>query len=206
MELKVFNSEGKQVETIKVDETIFGAAYNQALIHQVIVAQLANKRQGTKSALTRAEVRGGGAKPYRQKGTGRARHGSIRSPQWRKGGVVFAPKPRDFSKKINKKMKRAAMISALSQKVRQNDFIVLDELKLEQPKTKLMATILKNLEVSNRTLIITKNDNDILMRASRNIKGIMVTQADCLNVYDLVSNQKCVVTKDAVKVLEEVNK
>lgn len=206
MELKVFNIEGKQVGTMEVDETVFGADYNEALIHQVVVAQLANKRQGTKSTLTRAEVRGGGAKPYRQKGTGRARQGSIRSPQWRKGGVVFAPKPRDFSKKLNKKMKAGAIKSALSEKVRRNEFIVLEDIKLEQAKTKLMAAILKKLEISGKALLIMNDENETIYRAARNIEGMTISKASLLNVYQLVSNGKCIITKDAVKELEEVNK
>lgn len=206
MELKVLNIEGKQVGTMEVDETIFGVDYNEALIHQVIVAQLANKRQGTKSTLTRAEVRGGGAKPYRQKGTGRARQGSIRAPQWKKGGVVFAPKPRDFSKKLNKKMKANAMKSALSEKVRQNEFIVLDDLKLEQAKTKLMAAILKKLDITGKTLLVINGEDETVQRAARNIEGVTVSNASLLNVYELVRNGKCIITKDAVKELEEVSK
>lgn len=206
MELKVFNIEGKQVSTMKVDETVFGADYNEALIHQVVVAQLANKRQGTKSTLTRAEVRGGGAKPYRQKGTGRARQGSIRAPQWKKGGVVFAPKPRDYSKKLNKKMKMNAMKSALSEKVRQNQFIVLDDIKLEQAKTKLMAAILKKLDITAKTLLVIKGEDETIERAARNIKGVTISKANLLNVYELVRNGKCIITKDAVKELEEVSK
>ncbi|HHT83957.1 MAG: 50S ribosomal protein L4 [Christensenellales bacterium] len=205
MELKVFNQEGKQTGAMNVSENVFGAEYNEALIHQVIVAQLANKRQGTKSALTRAEVRGGGAKPYRQKGTGRARQGSIRAPQWRKGGVVFAPKPRDFSQKINKKMKTAALKSALSQKVRQDEFLVLEEIKLAEAKTRLMAEIFKNLDIKGKTLIITNEHDETIMRAARNIEGVTITEARLLNVYDLVSNGKCIITKEAVKTLEEVN-
>lgn len=206
MELKVFNIEGKQVGTMEVDETIFGADYNQALIHQVIVAQLANKRQGTKSTLTRAEVRGGGIKPFRQKGTGRARQGSIRAPQWKKGGVVFAPKPRDFSKKINKKMKSAAMKSALSEKVRNNEFIVIEDIKLEQAKTKLMAAILKKFEITRKALLVLNGENETVVRAARNIQGVSISNSNLLNVYEIVSNGKCIITKDAVKELEEVNK
>ncbi|MDD4316483.1 MAG: 50S ribosomal protein L4 [Clostridia bacterium] len=206
MELKVYNIEGKQTGTLSVDETVFGAEYNQALIHQVVVAQLANKRQGTKSALTRAEVRGGGIKPYRQKGTGRARQGSIRAPQWKKGGVVFAPKPRDFSKKINKKMKDGAMKSALSQKVRQEEVIVLDAINLEAAKTKLMAGILKNFAISGKTLLVLNDENETVLRAARNIEDLTICSADLLNVYEIVRNGKCVITADAVKRLEEVNK
>lgn len=143
MELKVLNTAGKQVGTVELNDAVFAVEYNEALIHQVVVAQLANKRQGTKSALTRTEVRGGGVKPYRQKGTGRARQGSIRSPQFVKGGVVFAPKPRDFRQKLNKFSKRQALLSALSQKIRQDEFIVVDEFKVKEAKTKEVANILK---------------------------------------------------------------
>lgn len=205
MELKVYNIEGKQTTTIKVSEKVFGVDYNSALIHQVIVAQLANKRQGTKSTLTRAEVRGGGAKPYRQKGTGRARQGSIRSPQWRKGGVVFAPKPRDFSKKINKKMKDAAMRSALSQKVRQEEFIVIDTIDFKEAKTKFMAAVLKNLEVKGKALLVLDAENEKVLRAAQNIESLTTCNAELLNVYELVRNKKCIFTLDAVKKLEEVN-
>lgn len=205
MELKVYNIEGKQTGTINVSEEIFGAEYNDALIHQVIVAQLANKRQGTKSALTRAEVRGGGIKPFRQKGTGRARQGSIRAPQWRKGGVVFAPKPRDFSKKINKKMKDGAMKSVLSQKVRQEEFIIIDSIEFKEAKTKYMATMLKNLEIKGKSLLVLDGENETVQRAAQNIGSLSTCNAELLNVYDLVRNGKCIFTMDAVKKLEEVN-
>ncbi|HHU43059.1 MAG: 50S ribosomal protein L4 [Bacillota bacterium] len=205
MELNVYNTDGKKTGVITVSDEIFNAEYKEALIHQIVVAQLANKRQGTKSALTRAEVRGGGAKPYRQKGTGRARQGSIRSPQWRKGGVVFAPKPRDFSKKINRKMKTAALKSALSQKVRQDEFIVIEDFALPEAKTKFMAAILKNFELKGKTLLILPDNNQTIIRAARNIEGVSITQSDLINVYDLVRNGKCIITKEAVRKLEEVN-
>lgn len=205
MELNVYNTDGKKTGVITVSDEIFNAEYKEALIHQIVVAQLANKRQGTKSALTRAEVRGGGAKPYRQKGTGRARQGSIRSPQCRKGGVVFAPKPRDFSKKINRKMKTAALKSALSQKVRQDEFIVIEDFALPEAKTKFMAAILKNFELKGKTLLILPDNNQTIIRAARNIEGVSITQSDLINVYDLVRNGKCIITKEAVRKLEEVN-
>lgn len=206
MQLKVYNTEGKEAGTIKVNKEVFGAEYNSALIHQVVVAQLANKRQGTKSTLTRSEVRGGGAKPYRQKGTGRARQGTIRAPQWKNGGVVFAPKPRDFSKKLNKKMKIGAMRSALSQKVKDKELIVLDDIKLKEAKTKLMAAVLRNLETKGKTLLVLAGENETIYRAARNIEGVTITEANLLNVYELVRNSKCIITKEAVKRLEEVNK
>ncbi len=205
MELKVFNTLGKEVGTVTVSDKVFGAEYNEALIHQVVVAQLANKRQGTKSTLTRTEVRGGGIKPWRQKGTGRARQGSIRSPQWRHGGVVFAPKPRDFSKKINKRMKAAAMVSTLSQKVNQNEFVVLDKIELAEGKTKLMAEVCKNLDAGKKALFVLGEQNENVVRATSNLPEAEVCDASLINVYDLVRAGKVFVTVDAIKVIEEAN-
>ena len=205
MELKVFNTLGKEVGTVEVSEKVFGAEYNEALIHQVVVAQLANKRQGTKSALTRTEVKGGGIKPWRQKGTGRARQGSIRSPQWRHGGVVFAPKPRDFSQKINKRMKAAAMVSTLSQKLRQNEIVVLDKIELAEGKTKLMAEICKNLDAGKKALFVLGAENENVVRATRNLPEAAACDASLINVYDLVRAGKVFVTVDAIKVIEEAN-
>ena len=207
MKVDTYNTAAKKVGTLELSDEVFGADYNEALIHQVVVAQLANKRQGTKSTLTRSEVRGGGKKPWRQKGTGRARQGSIRSPQWTKGGVVFAPKPRDFSQKINKKMKRLATISALSAKVRDNDFIVLDSLELAEAKTKLVAAILKSFNLEDKkVLIVTANNDNNAVLAARNIQGASVTEASLVNVYDLVAGGKCIVTKEAVALIEEAYK
>lgn len=204
MNLKVYNTSAKEVGAIELSDAVFAQEYNEALIHQVVVAQLANKRQGTKSTLTRSEVRGGGIKPWRQKGTGRARQGSIRSPQWIKGGVVFAPKPRDFSKKINVKMKAGALRSALSAKVADEELIVIDEFKLAQPKTKEVAAILKNFGIDKKVLIVvTGNDLDVI-RAAKNIANVTLIDADLINVYDLVANAKCVMTQEAVKKIEEV--
>ena len=205
MELKVLNTAGKQVGTVELNDAVFAVEYNEALIHQVVVAQLANKRQGTKSALTRTEVRGGGVKPYRQKGTGRARQGSIRSPQFVKGGVVFAPKPRDFRQKLNKFSKRQALLSAFSQKIRQDEFIVVDEFKVKEAKTKEVANILKALELNKKTLLVVAEDNKDLLRASRNIADLQVINADLINVYDVVRSNKCVVTKAAAEKIEEAN-
>ncbi len=205
MELKVLNTSGKQVGTVELNDAVFAVEYNEALIHQVVVAQLANKRQGTKSALTRTEVRGGGIKPYRQKGTGRARQGSIRSPQFVKGGVVFAPKPRDFRQKLNKFSKRQALLSALSQKIRQDEFIVVDEFAVKEAKTKEVATILKALDLNKKTLLVVAEDNKDLLRASHNIADLQVINADLLNVYDVVRSNKCVVTKAAAEKIEEAN-
>ncbi len=205
MELKVFNTLGEEVGTVTVSDRVFGAEYNEALIHQVVVAQLANKRQGTKSTLTRTEVRGGGIKPWRQKGTGRARQGSIRSPQWRHGGVVFAPKPRDFSKKINKRMKAAAMVSTLSQKVNQNELVVLDKIELAEGKTKLMAEVCKNLDAGKKALFVLGSQNENVVRATNNLPEAEVCDATLINVYDLVRAGKVFVTVDAIKVIEEAN-
>lgn len=205
MELKVLNTAGKQVGTVELNDAVFAVEYNEALIHQVVVAQLANKRQGTKSALTRTEVRGGGVKPYRQKGTDRARQGSIRSPQFVKGGVVFAPKPRDFRQKLNKFSKRQALLSALSQKIRQDEFVVVDEFKVKEAKTKEVANILKALELNKKTLLVVAEDNKDLLRASRNIADLQVINADLINVYDVVRSNKCVVTKAAAEKIEEAN-
>ena len=203
MELKVYNTLGKEVGAIKVSDEVFGAEYNEALIHQVVVAQLANKRQGTKSTLTRTEVRGGGIKPWRQKGTGRARQGSIRSPQWRHGGVVFAPKPRDFSKKVNKAMKAAAMVSVLSQKVRQDEIVVLDKIELAEAKTKEMAKICEALNASKKALFVLGSENEKVVRATNNLPEETVCDATLINVYDLVRAGKVFVTEEAIKVIEE---
>ena len=203
MKVDVFNISAKKVGTMELSDAVFAQEYNEPLVHQVVVAQMANKRQGNKSTLTRSEVRGGGIKPWRQKGTGRARQGSIRSPQWTGGGVVFAPKQRDFSQKINKKMKFAATVSALSAKVADGDFIVLDELKLKEAKTKLMAAVLKNFGIESRVLLIVSENDENVLRASANIPNLTVINADLVNVYDLAANAKCIVTKAAVEKLEK---
>lgn len=191
-----------------MSDAVFGCEYNEALIHQVVVAYLANQRQGTKSTLTRTEVRGGGIKPWRQKGTGRARQGSIRAPQWIKGGVVFAPKPRDFSKKVNKKMKAQAFRSALSTKLADNELIVLDQLVLAEVKTKAMASILKNLNCNQKTLLVVAGEAEDanvvnVLRASGNIANLTVVNASLANVYQLVANVNVIATKDAIKQIEE---
>lgn len=203
MKVDVFNISAKKVGTMELSDAVFAQEYNEPLVHQVVVAQMANKRQGNKSTLTRSEVRGGGIKPWRQKGTGRARQGSIRSPQWTGGGVVFAPKQRDFSQKINKKMKFAATVSALSAKVADGDFIVLDELRLKEAKTKLMAAVLKNFGIESKVLLIVSESDETVLRASANIANLTVINADLVNVYDLAANAKCIVTKAAVEKLEK---
>ena len=204
MKIDVFNLEAKKVGDMELNEAVFGQEYNEAIIHQVVVAQLANKRQGNKSTLTRSEVRGGGAKPWRQKGTGRARQGSIRSPQWTGGGVVFAPKQRDFSQKINKKMRVAATISALSAKVADNKMIVVDNLAFEQAKTKLAAQMLKAFDIKGRVIVLTDKDDETVLRACANIQNVTVCNVELINVYDLVANADCIATQAAIRKLEEV--
>lgn len=202
--VKIYNTKAEEVGSVALS-VIFEEKYRESLIHQVVVAQLANKRQGTKSTLTRSEVRGGGAKPWRQKGTGRARQGSIRSPQWIKGGIVFAPKPRDFSQKINKKMKKIALKSALSAKVSDNNFIVLDKFILNEAKTKEVAQVLKNFNLKERVLLVLSNDDALIVRAASNIANIKTINVNLLNVYDVVANSKLMITSDALKMLEEAN-
>ena len=202
MKVKVYNTSAVEVSSIELNDAVFGCDYNEALIHQAVVAYQANQRQGTKSALTRTEVRGGGINPWRQKGTGRARQGSIRAPQWIKGGVVFAPKPRDFSKKLNKKMKAAAFRSAISTKIANGELVVVDAIALEAPKTKLVANILKNFNYDKKTLLVVSNQSDVA-RAGANIAKLTVTEATLANVYQLVSNVAVIVTVDAIKQIEE---
>jgi len=201
--VSLYKTDGTEAGTIELKDEIFGVEVNEAVMHQVVVAQLANKRQGTQSALTRAEVSGGGIKPFRQKGTGRARQGSSRSPLMRKGGMIFAVKPRDYSQKVNRKVKRLALKSALSMKVADGDIVVLEELTLDAPKTKLMAGILNNFSVE-KALVVTGAADETVVRASSNIPGVKTLPADCLNVYDLLNYTKLVITQDAVKKVEEV--
>ena len=199
----VYKTDGTKAGNIDLKDEVFGIEVNEAVMHQVVVAQLANKRQGTQSVLSRSEVSGGGIKPWRQKGTGRARAGSSRSPIWTKGGVTFAMNPRDYSKKVNKKVKKLAIQSALSMKVKDKDIIVLDELSLEQPKTKLMAGMLSVFDVK-KALIVTAAKDESVIRASGNIKGVKTLLADSVNVYDVLNCDKLVITKEAVKKVEEV--
>lgn len=204
--IKVYSQTGAEISTMELDESVFGAEYRQALIHQVVVAQLNNKRQGTKSTLTRTEVRGGGIKPWRQKGTGRARQGSIRSPQWTGGGVVFAPKPRDFSQKINKTAKRVALVSALSAKLSDGNMIVVDKIQLENAKTKEMAAVMKALGVEKRALLVVTDEDAAVVRAARNIPDVTTIASELINVYDVVANEKFIATQAAVKKIEEAYK
>lgn len=199
----VLNMQGQQVEELELNDAIFGVEVNEHLLHRAVVAQLANKRQGTQSALTRAEVRGGGAKPWRQKGTGRARQGSIRSPQWKGGGVVFAPKPRDYSINMNRKEKRIALKSALTTKVADAKIIVLDELTLGAVKTKEMISVLENLKVG-KALIVLNEENKNVQLSARNIQGVKMALTNTINVYDILKYDTFVVTKDAIATIEEV--
>lgn len=201
--VKVFNMSGSEVGNVDLNETIFGVEVNEHVMHQAIVQYLANQRQGTKSAKTRAEVRGGGRKPWKQKGTGRARQGSIRSPQWTGGGVVFAPKPRDFSFKLNKKVKRLALKSALTSRVNEGKFIVLDELKLNEIKTKEMQKVLDNLKV-NKGLVVIENGNRNVTLSTRNIPNVKTASVNTINVYDIIKYETFVVTKEALQKIEEV--
>ncbi|EKY27795.1 50S ribosomal protein L4 [Clostridium celatum] len=199
----LFNKEGNKIEDIQLNDKVFAVEVNADAMHQVVVALLANKRQGTQSAKTRAEVRGGGIKPWRQKGTGRARQGSIRAPQWIKGGVVFAPKPRDYRMSIPKSMRRVAMLSALTSKVQNDEMIVLDSLTLEAPKTKEVVKML-NAFNAKKTLIVTAESNEVVYKSARNIEGVEVLPVNNINVYDLLKYPKVIMTKDAVSKIEEV--
>jgi len=192
------------VGNLELPDALFNAEYNESVIHQAVVARLANERQGTKSTLTRSEVRGGGAKPWRQKGTGRARQGSIRSPQWVKGGVVFAPKSRDFSKKMNVKAKQVALFSALSQKIRDDEVIFIDEIKVAEPKTKEIATFLKTFELNKSVLIVMDNSDEAVLRASANVQEVTTIAASQISTYEVVKNSRIVISKKAVEQIKEV--
>ncbi len=200
----LYNISGNQVGEIELSENTFGAGVNVEAMHQVVKMLLANRRQGTQSALTRAEVRGGGIKPWRQKGTGRARHGSIRSPQWTHGGIVFAPKPRSYRYTVPKKIKRLAMKSALSSKVLDNEIIVIDELNFDAPKTKQVVSMLNNLKVDSKTLIVLAEKNENVEKSARNIEGVKTSLVNTLNVYDILNCDKFILTKEAVQKIEEV--
>ena len=199
----VYNMEGKEVGKLDLNDAVFGVEVNEHLVHMAVLQQLANNRQGTQKAKTRSEVRGGGRKPWRQKGTGHARQGSTRAPQWTGGGVVFAPVPRDYAFKINKKEKRAALKSALTSRVQENKLIVVDELKLDEIKTKQFAQVMKNLNVEKALVIINENDQNIVMSA-KNIPTVKVAQTNTINVFDILKSSTVVVTKAAVATIEEV--
>ena len=199
----VYNMEGKEVDKIELNDSIFGVEINEHLVHMAVLQQLANKRQGTQKAKTRSEVRGGGRKPWRQKGTGHARQGSTRSPQWTGGGVVFAPSPRDYSFKLNKKEKRAALKSALTSRVVENKFVVVDELKFDEIKTKKFVEVLKNLNVEKALVVLNDMDEKVIASAA-NIPTVKTTQTNELNVFDVLKYDTVVVTKAAVATIEEV--
>ena len=202
--VNVLNIKGEQVGTLDLSETVFGIDVNEHAVYEVVKNQLANKRQGTQSAKTRAEVRGGGRKPWRQKGTGRARQGSIRSPQWRGGGVVFAPKPRDYSYAVPKKVKRLALKSVLTSKVNEAELIVLDSLTLEGYSTKVAKEILTNLKAHKTALIVLNEQDNKVYRSFKNIPGVEVAVVNQINVYDILKHDSLIMTQDAVKTTEEV--
>lgn len=202
--VSLLNVSGEQVGEIELNDAVFGVEVNEHVLYEAVKNQLANKRQGTQSAKTRAEVRGGGRKPWRQKGTGRARQGSIRSPQWVGGGIVFAPKPRDYSYRLPKKVRRLAMKSALSSKVAENEIIVLESLSLDAPKTKDMIDILSKVKAAKKALVVTSESDKNVIKSSNNIPGVQTATVNTLNVYDLLNYDSLVITQDAVKKVEEV--
>ena len=199
----VYNMEGKEVGTIELNDAVFGVEINEHLVHMAVVQQLANNRQGTQKAKTRSEVSGGGRKPWRQKGTGHARQGSTRAPQWKGGGMVFAPVPRDYSFKMNRKEKRAALKSALTSKVQDSKLIVLDELKFDEIKTKSFVNVMNNLNVNKGLVVLAENDTNVVMSA-RNVAEVNTTLVNAINVYDVMKAGVLVLTKDAVAKIEEV--
>ena len=202
--VKLYDMKAKEVGTLELSDALFNAEYNESVIHQAVVTRLANERQGTKSTLTRSEVRGGGRKPWRQKGTGRARQGSIRSPQWVKGGVVFAPKSRDFSKKMNAKAKTVALFSALSQKIRDDEVIFVDAIAVKEAKTKEMVAFLKAFNLEKSVLLVMDNADEAVLRASSNLAKVSTIASSQLNTYDVVKNAKLVISKKAVEQIQEV--
>ena len=201
--VSVYNMEGKEVGTMELNDAVFGVEVNEHLVHAAVVAQLANKRQGTQKAKTRSEVSGGGRKPWRQKGTGHARQGSTRAPQWTGGGVVFAPTPREYTVKLNKKERRLALKSVLTAKVQENKFIVLDELKFDEIKTKNFQAVLNNLNVNKAMVVLNDNDKNVVMSA-KNIPNVITAQTNTINVYDILKYNTMIVTKAAVETIQEV--
>lgn len=201
--IDVLNIKGEKVDEITLSDAIFGIEPNEALVHQVVTAQLANKRQGTQSAKTRAEVRGGGRKPWKQKGTGRARTGSTRNPIWTGGGITFAPKPRDYAMQVNKKMRRLAMKSVFSAKYSANELIVLDKLEIAQPKTKEMVAILNNLKAPQALIVLDKKDDNVI-RSANNIVKVQTSQVNTINTYDMLRYNHLILTVDSLKKIEEV--
>lgn len=202
--MDVYNMEGKKVSDVELNDNVFGIEPNEAIVHSVLVNYLANQRQGTQSTKTRSEVSGGGRKPWRQKGTGRARQGSIRAPQWVKGGIALGPRPRSYKYTVNKKERRLAIRSVLSSKVLENNLVVLDKAEMKEIKTQAMVKTLANLKVEGKTLILLPERNENVQKSARNIKNVKTTLVNTINVYDLLKYNKLVVTLDAVKKLEEV--
>lgn len=202
--IDVYNVEGKKVSSIDLKEEIFGIEPNEAVVHSVLVNYLANQRHGTQSTKTRAEVRGGGKKPWRQKGTGRARQGSIRAPQWIKGGIALGPKPRSYKYRVNKKEKQLAIKSLLSSKVLENDLVVVDKFDFKEIKTKQMAEAMKNLKVEDKALVVLPANNEIVQKSARNLANVGTSSVNTINVYDLLKYKKLVLTVDTIKKLEEV--
>lgn len=202
--VSVYNMEGKEVGTMELNDAVFGVEVNEHLVHMAVVQQLANNRQGTQKAKTRSEVSGGGRKPWKQKGTGHARQGSTRSPQWTGGGVVFAPSPRDYSFKLNRKEKRAALKSALTDKVQSNKLIVIDELKFDEIKTKSFKNVLDNLKINSKSLVVLNEKDEKVVLSARNIPTVKTALTNTINVYDILHAQTVVLTKEAVKTIEEV--
>lgn len=200
----LYNISGDQVGEIELNDSVFGVPVHRSVMHDAVVAYLAGLRRGTHDTKTRAEVSGGGKKPWRQKGTGRARHGSIRSPIWRGGGIVFGPHPRDYSIRLPKKVRRLAIKSALSSKVEEGNILVLDDLKMEQPKTREMARILNNLKIDKKALVVIAGNDENVVKSARNIPGIKPVAANWLNVYDILAHNTLVITRDAVSRVEEV--
>lgn len=202
--IDVYNMEGKKVSDVELNDNVFGIEPNEAVVHSVLVNYLANQRQGTQSTKTRSEVSGGGRKPWRQKGTGRARQGSIRAPQWVKGGIALGPRPRSYKYTVNKKERRLAIRSVLSSKVLENNLVILDKAEMKEIKTQVMVKTLANLKVEGKTLILLPERNENVQKSARNIKNVKTTLVNTINVYDLLKYNKLVVTLDAVKKLEEV--
>ena len=202
--IDVYNIEGKKVKSVDLKEEIFGIEPNESIVHSVLVNFLANQRQGTQSTKTRAEVRGGGRKPWKQKGTGRARQGSIRSPQWKGGGVVFAPKPRDYSYTVPKKVRRLAMKSALTSKIENNEIIIVDDFAMEVPKTREFTGVLRALNAGKKSLVVTSENSPIVVKSGRNIPGVKVSFVNMLNVYDIINSDTMIITRKAIEKVEEV--
>ena len=202
--IDVYNIEGKKVKSLDLKEEIFGIEPNEAVVHSVLVNYLANQRQGTQSTKTRAEVRGGGRKPWRQKGTGRARQGSIRAPQWIKGGIALGPKPRSYKYRVNKKERQLAIKSLLSSKVLENNLVVVDKFDFKEIKTKQMATAMKNLKVTEKAFVVLPASNEVVQKSARNLENVKTGSVNTINVYDLLRYKKLVLTVDTIKKLEEV--